>query len=158
MEDLRKLLGRHPSVRRFNALLANCTAEEKQVHYHRIYRLALSKWSSCSKRYQEFFRNFIKHDWQSCLNYIHKETVLGVLGYSLDNPIMFEKMCNLVERKSKNHPVSYNHLAFSLLLSFNLNLKNKRKRNISVLGDQIRTTSFYPEELKLLLGYAHILN
>lgn len=151
MTDLKKMLGNHPTVSNFNRLLAHYPPEEKINLYHDACYLTLHEWNSHPVKYKRFFVNLVKHDRQAYLDYIHQHTILGELRYPLDDPGMFKKMCHLVERKSTNHKVSYNHFAFSLLMVFDFNLK------VRVLSNQISQSSFYPEELLELLQYAHIL-
>jgi hypothetical protein len=151
MHELKRLLGNAPSVRRFNKLLAGLPEEERKRHYHHAYHVAMHQWSNLPKRYQVFLFDLVKHDWQRFLDYVHQETILGVLIYPVEDAERIKKMIKLMAKNQTNQKVSYNHLAFCLLMSFGLDLQ------ISTLGDQIRTISFYPEEMYELLECVRLL-
>jgi hypothetical protein len=152
MQKLKQLLGATPSVRRFKELISVFSEEEQKGYYHYVYDLALRPWGKCPRKYRIFFVDLIRHDRQRFLDYIHGETVLGALRHPVDDPRMFKKMCKLLSIVLTKRKFSYNHFSFSLLQSFDVRLK------MSVLGDQIRTQSFYPEELLELLECVRILN
>jgi hypothetical protein len=152
MKDLKMLLGNAPSVKRFNELLAGLSLEERKSHYHRVYHLAMQQWEGYPKKYRRFFIDFIRHDWQGFADYLHSETALGELRHPVEDEEELKKLFHLMAQSQTNHKVSYNHLSFCILVSFKVSLK------ISVLGDQIRCKSFYPEEMLDMLQYVQILN
>jgi hypothetical protein len=79
MQELKNLLGNAPSVRRFNKLLAGLPPGEQERLYHHAYRVSMQQWSSLPKKYQVFFFDLVKHDWQRFLDYLRHETMLGAL-------------------------------------------------------------------------------
>jgi hypothetical protein len=151
MENLRVLLGNAPSVKRFNALLAGLSPEERKRHYYHVYYLSMQHWGEYPKKYRKFFADLVCHDWQCFLNYLCQDTVLGVLRCLLDDDDLLIIVFHLLAKNQKKHRVSFNHLAFCALLSFDLGLK------ISTLSDQIRCKAFYPEEMLELLEEVIVL-
>ncbi|MDR1937398.1 MAG: hypothetical protein LBQ73_02725, partial [Tannerellaceae bacterium] len=145
-------LGNNPSVRRFEAWLSGESPAERERYYRIAWHASLHQWGQCPKKYRVFLVNLIRHDWQGFLNYILDETVIGELRHPVENADLLKKAFHLLAQSHTKHRVSYNHLSFTLLLAFELRLK------VSVLGDQIRTRSFYPEELLDLLRFACVLN
>ncbi|MDH6358180.1 hypothetical protein [Parabacteroides sp. PF5-9] len=148
---LKKLFGgKRPSVRCFNRAIQHLTPQEKTNYYRKAYTMAVYHWEELPGWYRTFLINLVQHDWQQFLDYLHRETILGELTYSLEEPQLFKKVFNLLEKNRKNHKVSFNHLGFCILLSFKYSLK------ISTLGDCIRTARFTPEELMDMLQYATV--
>jgi hypothetical protein len=151
MQELKNLLGNAPSVKRFNELLAGLPPREQERLYHHAYRVSMQQWSSLPKKYQVFFFDLVKHDWQRFLDYLRHETILGALIYPVEDADMLIRLLHLMAKNQKSHKTSYNHLAFCVLASFRLGLK------ISYLGDQIRTMPFYPEDMYELLECVRLL-
>jgi hypothetical protein len=152
LSDLQRLFnGERPSVRRFLASIQSFPTE-KQAHFYQLaYQLALVAWPQLPKWYQTFLYNLICHDRQRFLDFQRRETVLGLLLHTPNDPQAFIKMIHLLEPyQGRNNP-SFNHLSFLLLQSFDIPYK------ISTLGDKIRTANFYPEELLELLGTAEVV-
>ena len=150
-EEIKTLLdGKRPSVRNFKNALTRFSAAEQEMYYRKAYQAMLSEWAGMPEWYLTFFIQLVRNDWQRFLDFLLSDTILGQLRYSLQNATMFKKVCSLLERHTKDTPVSYNHLAFAISLCFQVRLK------ISTFSDQLRTSTFYPEELMELLERAVI--
>ncbi|MDL2278136.1 hypothetical protein LJC57_06045 [Parabacteroides sp. OttesenSCG-928-G07] len=152
LSDLQRLFnGKHPSVKCFLASIRTLPTD-KQAHFYRVaYQLAFVAWPQLPKRYRVFLCHLICHDRQRFLDFQRRETVLGLLLHTPNDPQVFIKMFHLLEPyQGRNNP-SFNHLSFLLLQSFDIPYK------ISTLGDKIRTANFYPEELLELLGTAEVV-
>lgn len=124
--------GATPSVSLYQQCLTSMPAEERQTFRRKTYAIALSEWSELNSPYRLFLVRLIKSERQEFLDYLHDETILGQFLYDMEDLNLFLKVLGLLAKPSKNHITSYTKLSFSLLLSFNMNLK------IKTLSDKIR--------------------
>ena len=151
MQEIKKLFpGKDLSVRKFTKTLSDFPPEKQQYYYSKAYTNTLFKWETLSQRNKTFLVNLVNHDPDNYIKFIRDTTILGQLQYTLKNQEEFIKLLNLTEANEKNVKCSFSHLAFSLLLSFNINLKT------SSLRKYLRTATFTPEELLELNGRATI--
>ena len=152
MQEIQKLIGKgqRPSVRKFEKALSSLAPIEQEYYYYRAYHACLFDWQTLPGWHRTFLINLVQHNRQPFQDYLIKHSILGTLRYTLQDPAMVIKMFHLLEKKQKNHKISFNHLAFSLLCGFDFKLK------ISTLGDYLRDTQFTPEELLELLQYGTI--
>ena len=79
-----------------------------------------------------------------------EQSVLKDIRFKLQHPDEFKKMCHLIEGIETNVNCSFYHLAFSVLLAFELPLK------VNTLRNQLRDSTFTPEEALDILGKATI--
>ena len=125
IKRLQSVLGTEkPTVALFETALSKMTEKEAEKFRKEMYRFSFSHWRQMPAYYRRFFRKLFIHDRGSLLNYLLKETPLGVLRYELRLPKLLIKVLNLLERAKKGtgKRLSYRHLAFSLSLAFSYNL------------------------------------
>jgi hypothetical protein len=128
IKRLQSVLGTEkPTVALFDTALSKMTEKEAEKFRNEMYRFSFSHWRQMPAYYRRFFRKLFIHDRGSLLNYLLKETPLGVLRYELRLPKLVIKVLNLLERpkKGKGKRLSFRHLAFSLSLAFCYNLSLK---------------------------------
>jgi len=116
-----------PTVALFEKALSEMKEKDAIKFRNEMYRFAFTYWRRMPAYYRRFLRKLFIHDRGSLLNYLLKETPLGVLRYELRLPKLVIKVLNLLERTKKGtgKRLSYRHLAFSLSLAFSYNLSLK---------------------------------
>jgi hypothetical protein len=124
IKKIQRALGdEKPTVALFDAAVAAMTEKEAAKFRKEMYRFSFSHWREMPASFRRFFRKLFIHDRGSLLNYLLKETPLGVLRYELRLPKLLLKVLHVLEipKKSEGKRLSYRHLAFSLSLVFNYN-------------------------------------
>lgn len=127
--------------------------EEQQLEYrHHAYELTLHNWLAMNETYRVFLINLVQNDRQAFLDFLKKETILGQLCCPLTNVTLFIKWMNLWKESQRNYNVSNVQLSFSLLLSFDIRLKER------VLSSYLATCRLDTDELVELFKYVRMAN
>lgn len=131
---LKELFGtKTPSVRMFKSLLGNLPESEQLIYKKAAVDTAFCDWENTPERYRLFLGDLFQHHWQKTLDYLLTKTVLGLLGYDLQQPELLRKVFSLLEGKKENGFMpSYLHLSFVYLLAFHEN------KSVEYFGDLLR--------------------
>lgn len=131
---LKELFGRKtPSVKMFKSLLDNLPEPEQELYKKAAVDTAFCDWENTPPRYRLFLTDLFQHHWQKSLDFLLYKTVIGSLGYELQQPELLRKVFSLLEGKREDGFMpSYLHLSFVLLLVFHDN------KSVEYLGDLLR--------------------
>lgn len=116
----------------------------------RIYLLAFSSWTELSGKEQTFIVAVIENDRQAYVDFVVQKTVMGRLRYTLHYPRLLIAMFHLIEAIDRVAGTSLNHLAMSVLISFNF------RQKVSSIGDYISKGYPMAEEVLILSGKTKI--
>jgi hypothetical protein len=104
-------------------LLESYSPREREKWLLTAFRAGTQEWKQASPTYRKFLKDLTQARRQEFLDYLHRETLLGDMRYPLDDPGLFYQMAYELEGMQKNYKYASTHLAFSLLLSFGIDLK-----------------------------------
>ena len=151
MQEIQKLFSnKELSVRKFEEAISSFPTEKQQHYYTRAYQIGFSEWTTLSKKHKILLRDLTKHNLQAFLDFLCNSTVLSEHRYLLEDKEEFIQLLSLLRKKKNNVKSSYLRLAFSVLLSFDLDLK------IDSFRKYLRRATFSPEKLQEMKGRATI--
>ena len=103
----------------FKSLLENLPEPEQELYKKAAVDTAFCDWENTPPRYRLFLTDLFQHHWQKSLDFLLYKTVIGSLGYELQQPELLRKVFSLLEGKREDGFMpSYLHLSFVLLLVF----------------------------------------
>ncbi|GEM_PF-1785864 len=112
--------GKVPDIRVFNRSLDKMSKEGRIHFLEKIYKIAFTVWSTLPQKHQKFIREVIIHDRQSYIDFIQQRTVMSCLRCPLRYPVLFIRMLHLTEIVERTAQTSVNHIAMSVLISFQI--------------------------------------
>ncbi|MEG1545255.1 MAG: hypothetical protein RR382_12160 [Tannerellaceae bacterium] len=142
--------GAKPTVPLFEAYLKTLSEKECEKQLQELCALAFGYYEQMRPAYQTFVKRYFEHDRSCYTDYLTQHTPLGDLRYHLLRPTLFLKMLHLLETTERRIPISYLHLAASLLTIFCYPFK------LSTLSKYLRLNRHSPEELLQLIGSIEI--
>lgn len=134
-QQLQKLFGRSkPNVKEFREKLAKLSKRKRPIVLRDTYLLALGYWKELPRDYRRFLKQLISNNRQDWLDFLHGETILGELRYTIQRPKLFYAMMRIIELSECLHHISIKHLSMSTLIGFNFNNKKKSLKVESLSG------------------------
>lgn len=128
--------GLEPSLPHFTLQTKHLTEQELTVWTKNIFRISLYQWSEANAEYKDFLVNWIIAHRQEFVKFYHKETVMGQLGYPVNDAetlILFLKLWREYE-PGVNAPAR--HMMFMSSLWFKLPFSLKTLCNL-IAGKRI---------------------
>ena len=114
---------KEPTITSFRNALRTLPEKERESMKRDIFALAFLYWPELAKYQQGYVETILGHEPEMLLTYLIKDTVLGALRYPVKEPESFCKFFHIFSKSKMNHKISTRHLAFSLLLGFDIPLK-----------------------------------
>lgn len=151
-QQLQALFGKEkPNVKVFRSKLAKLPKRRQSVVLRDTYLLALGYWKELPRDYRRFLMQLISNNRQDWLGFLHGETILGELRYTIQRPKLFFAMMRIIELSERTHRVSIEHLSMNALTNFKF--KNKKDSlKISSLGEYFQKALVDVKVVMLLIG------
>lgn len=151
-QQLELLFGRcKPSVKLFRNKLSKLPKRRQPVVLRDTYLLASGYWRELPPHYKCFMKQLIRNNRQDWLDFLHGETILGELRYTIQRPELFYAMMRIIELAERTQRVSVEHLAMNTLTSFKFD-KKKNFLKISSLGEYYQKAVIDVKKVMLLIG------
>lgn len=141
---------KHPTTALYENVLNQLPANEQLRLKNDIFLLAFGYWNQLPEYFHQFLINYFTHDRESLLDFVLENTLLGALRYKLSHPQLVIKVFHILERNKKVGRLSYLHLAFVLLISFDYPYK------LRTLAEYLRRGDLTAGELLQLAGKIEI--
>ena len=158
MKRIRRALGvRTPSVPKYKKAIKKLTEQEAEQLRRDIFSLAFVYWDDLRddnedhRDFKVFLLRFFRSDRQVVQDYVMKHTILGAIRYKPQHPELFISMLHIIEEANTIKGMSYAHLASSVLMVFDIDLK------VSSLTTYISNDRIDAEKIMELTGRIEIV-
>ena len=107
----------------FRNALKTLPEKEREMLRRDVFALAFLYWPELAKYQQDYVETILSHEREMLITYLVKNTVLGSLRYPVRDRESFLKFIHIFSKSKMNRKLSKRHLAFSLLLGFDIPLR-----------------------------------
>jgi len=139
-EKLRVLFGAaQPSVTLFKNLLDKLPETEREKFYRQAFFLFMNAYNQMPVKYCDFLNKLVNNEDERFLKHFFDVSGFGEQRCKVKGKEYLIEVFHMLASKEGRVEASYNRLAFSLRLGFNIDLKTE------TLAHYIRKVKFYPE-------------
>lgn len=156
-QQLQALFGKEkPNVKVFRSKLAKLPKRRQPVVLRDTYLLALGYWKELPRDYRRFLMQLIRNNRQDWVDFLHGETILGELRYTIQRPKLFFAMMRIIELSERTRYLSVTSLSMNVLTVFNCLRSKGSKKDYSVkiktLSENFQKAVVNVKSVMLLIG------
>jgi hypothetical protein len=134
----------------YDEAIKRLTEKEVEQLNRDLFSLAFVHWCDLPREFKVFLIRLSRHDRQLVQDYIMKHTILGAIRYKPKHPELFISMLHIIEEANTIKGMSYAHLASSVLMVFDFDLK------VNTFNNYICNNKIDAERVRELIGVIEI--